>query len=132
MDTAGFLALWDGKDEHHQRAVRLQKRLADAKRGFRTTDYIMDETASLLLVRHSHSAAADFLDTMERTAAVRTEWTDSRRFGAASQLFRRHQDKARSFTDCVSFVVMKELGLSDAFTTEQHFAQAGFVALLKS
>jgi len=48
----------------------------------------------------------------------------------AAELFRRHDDKEWSFTDCVSFAVMRELKIADAFTTDNHFAQAGFNPLL--
>jgi len=130
VDTAGFYALWDQADEHHSRAVKLQKKLAGSKRLFLTTDYILDETVTLLLLRHSHAAASDFLETMEKTRLVKIEWTDSPRFFAAASLFRRHRDKDWSFTDCVSFAIMKETGIQDAFTTDRHFAQAGFSPLL--
>ena len=42
-----------------------------------------------------------------------------------------HADKEWSFTDCVSFATMRELRVRDAFTTDHHFRQAGFVPLLK-
>src|SRR5690606_29226917 len=67
MDSAGFLALWDAGDEHHAAAVRLQQNLIKQRRRFLTSEYVVDETITLLLVRHSHAAAADFLDTIERT-----------------------------------------------------------------
>ena len=50
----------------------------------------------------------------------------------AATLFRRHADKDSSFTDCVSFRVMHEMRIRDAFTTDHHFKQAGFVPLLKA
>jgi predicted nucleic acid-binding protein len=103
MDTAGFLALWDAADAHHQRALRLQSELARKGRRFLTTDYILDETVTLLLVRHSHAAAA---------------------------FFARHDDKKWSFTDCMSFSLMHDLNVRDSFTTDQHFRQAGFNPLL--
>ena len=74
MDSAGFLALWDAGDEHHAAAIRLQKELARKRRPFLTTEYVVDETVTLLLVRHSHNAAVDFLDTVERSEALRLEW----------------------------------------------------------
>ena len=52
------------------------------------------------------------------------------RFHGAADLFRRHANKAWSFTDCVSFVVMRELRIRDAFTTDHHFKQAGYHPLL--
>ena len=131
VDTAGFLALWDAGDEHHHRAVQLQEQFARRNRRFVTTEYVVDETVTLLLVRHSHAAAADFLETVERSEALRLEWIDSTRFHSASVSFRKHSDKEWSFTDCVSFVVMRELRIRDTFTTNRHFRQAGFTPLLK-
>ena len=132
MDSAGFLALWDASDEHHATALRLQEQLARGRRRFLTTEYVADETVTLLLVRHSHRAAVDFLDTIERSEALRLEWIDPARFHASADWFRKHGDKAWSFTDCVSFAVMRELRVRDVFTTDRHFRQAGFISLLKS
>jgi len=131
MDSAGFLALWDAGDEHHAAAARLQAKLADERRRFVTSEYVVDETVTLLLIRHSHAAATDFLDTIERSEALRLEWIGPERFHAAAGLFRRHADKEWSFTDCVSFTLMRELRIRDAFTTDHHFRQAGFAPLLK-
>ena len=130
MDSAGFLALWDASDEHHSSAVRLQQELARKRRSFFTTDYVVDETVTLLLIRHSQAAAADFLDTVERTEALRLEWVGPDRFHTAAAMFRKHRDKQWSFTDCTSFVTMGELRTRDAFSTDRHFRQAGFVPLL--
>jgi uncharacterized protein len=132
MDSAGFFALWDAGDVYHAPAVRLQEELAGKDRRFLTTEYVVDETVTLLLVRHSHHAAADFLDTIERSESLRLEWIGPERFYAAAALFRKHAVKEWSFTDCVSFVTMHELRIRDAFTTDQHFKQAGFVPLLKA
>ena len=131
MDSAGFLALWDGADEHHAAALKLQAGLTGKRRRFLTTEYVVDETVTLLLVRHSHEAAVDFLDTIERSEALRLEWIGPDRFRAAGALFRKHADKEWSFTDCVSFTTMHELRVRDAFTTDHHFKQAGFNPLLK-
>jgi predicted nucleic acid-binding protein len=132
VDTAGFLALWDAADEHHARAVRLQADIARKRRRFLTTDYILDETATLLLVRHSHAAAADFLHASTASESLQLQWVDSARFHTAARLFERHDDKEWSFTDCVSFAVMHELNIQDCFTTDHHFRQAGFIPLLES
>lgn len=132
MDSAGFFALWDAGDAHHAAAVRLQAAFARQRRRFLTTEYIVDETVTLLRMRHSHAAAVDFLETIERSEALRLEWIGPERFHAAGDLFRKHADKEWSFTDCVSFTTMRELRVRDAFTTDHHFKQAGFVPLLKS
>jgi len=59
---------------------------------------------------------------MDRSRAVSLRW----------RALRKHADKAWSFTDCVSFVTMRELQVRDAFTTDHHFKQAGLVPLLKT
>jgi predicted nucleic acid-binding protein len=132
LDSAGFLALWDAGDERHAAAIRLQEELARKRRRFLTSEYIVDETVTLLLVRHSHAAATDFLETVERSESLRLEWIGPDRFHAAAAFFRKHADKEWSFTDCVSFAVMHELRIREAFTTDLHFKQAGFVPLLKT
>src|SRR5437867_288765 len=116
IDTAGFLALWDAADDHHRRALDLQAGLTRKRRRFLTSDYIVDETVTLLLVRHSHGAAADFLRTVRTSESLRLEWTTPDRFHAAADFFSRHDDKEWSFTDCVSFTLMRELSISDSFT----------------
>jgi predicted nucleic acid-binding protein len=54
----------------------------------------------------------------------------SQRFAAARKFMLKHLDQAYSFTDCVSFVVMKELHLIDALATDHHFRIVGFNPLL--
>lgn len=132
VDTAGFLALWDAADQHHASAITLQGELLSKRRRFLTTEYVVDETVTLLLMRHSHAAAVDFFATIEASEAIRLEWIGPERFHAAGALFRKYSDKEWSFTDCVSFVVMHELRLREAFTSDRHFKQAGFIPLLKS
>lgn len=131
VDTAGFLSLWDPGDACHAASITRQAELHANRRRFFTTEHVVDETVTLLLVRHSHEAATDFLTTIERSEALRLEWVGPERFQAAAMLSRRHKDKEWSFTDCVSFVVMRESRVMDAFTADHHFEQAGFVALLR-
>ena len=52
MDSAGFLALWDASDDHHAATLRLQGELAREHPRFLTTEYVADETTTLLLVSH--------------------------------------------------------------------------------
>jgi uncharacterized protein len=52
-------------------------------------------------------------------------------FDKAAKLYRRAEDKSWSFTDCSSFVIMRERGIRDALTYDHHFQQAGFRALMR-
>jgi len=49
----------------------------------------------------------------------------------AFELFQRRPDKSWGMTDCLSFIVMEDHGIQQALTTDEHFEQAGFAALLR-
>jgi hypothetical protein len=72
------------------------------------------------------SAAEAWWTQVEGSARVRHETIDALRAEKARSLFFRHRDKNYSFTDCTSFVVMRELRLREALTTDRHFRQVGF------
>ena len=52
-------------------------------------------------------------------------------FDRGIELYGERLDKEWSITDCISFIVMREQGITDALTGDHHFEQAGFKALLK-
>ena len=133
VDTAGFLALWDVRDGHHAAALRLQQDLIRKRRHFLTTEYCQPTKRSLCCWRATViGPLRTSLDTIRRSEARPPEWIDPARFHAAATWFRKHGDKQWSFTDCVSFAVMHELRIRDAFTTDHHFRQAGFNPLLRA
>jgi len=68
--------------------------------------------------------------TLQASSLVEIIPASSRLFTAALELYRSRGDKDWGLTDCASFVVMSERGLSEALTTDDHFRQAGFRALL--
>ena len=115
MDTAGFLALWDAGD-----ATSCCRTPASAGVNPKTPPFPHDRICGR---RNHHSVAGapqsssrtDFLDTIERSEALRLEWIDPARFHIAANWFRKHGDKQWSFTDCVSFAVMRELRDSRRF-----------------
>ena len=94
-----------------------------------TTDYVVDETLTLLRMRLGLPAAEAWWSQIEASSRVRWHWIDAARAEKARAVFFRHRDKEYSFTDCTSFVVMRELRLKDALTTDRHFRQAGFQLL---
>lgn len=131
VDTSGFFALLAQRDPKHQAARRILRRAKTDKRRLVTTDYVLDETATLLKARGEARLVEPLFERVFQSDACRVQWTDEERFTGLRAMFLKHGDKAWSFTDCLSFLVMKELALREALTTDQHFEQAGFVALLK-
>ena len=55
---------------------------------------------------------------------------DPSRFAETQSQFLKYRDRKWSFTDCFSFVLMRELRLREALTKDEHFREAGFTALL--
>ena len=131
VDTSGFFALLARRDPQHQAAQRVLAQARADKRRLLTTDYVLDLTATLLKARGEASLVEPLFERVLHSAACRIEWMDAARFDKVRTYFRKHADQAWSFTDCVSFQIMKELRLSEALTTDLHFEQAGFSALLK-
>jgi predicted nucleic acid-binding protein len=131
VDTSGFYALFIKGDEQHVAASRILREARRRKRGFVTTDYVLVEAATLLKARGFVHLLGPFFEALEKSQACRIEWTDPDRFQGAQKFFLKHADQAWSFTDCLSFRVMKHLRLGDALTKDGHFHEAGFIVLLK-
>jgi predicted nucleic acid-binding protein len=74
--------------------------------------------------------ALRILDLIEQSAGLRVEWIGADRFNATKSFFRNHSDHGYSFTDCSSFVVMRERKLAEVLTTDRRFVETGFRSLL--
>ena len=125
-DTSALYAFVDKNDANHVVAREAVTRLARAGRRIVATDYIITEAINLANARGGAAVAIRVLDLIEQSAGIRVEWIGVDRFDAAKAFFRRHSDHGYSFTDCTSFVVMRELRLTEALTTDHHFVEAGF------
>jgi len=129
VDTAGWMACADGADTAHQASWAARDAALEAGRMLVTTDYVADETLTLLRLRLGVAAAEAWWEQVDRSPRLRWEQIDHERFEKARQLFFRYRDKKFSFTDCTSFVVMRELRLTDVLSTDRHFRQMGFQIL---
>jgi predicted nucleic acid-binding protein len=85
------------------------------------TDYVVAETINLANARSGSSVATRVLDLLEQSAGIRIEWIGTTRFDMTKAFIRKHADHAYSFTDCTSFVLMHELGISQALTSDRQF-----------
>jgi predicted nucleic acid-binding protein len=126
VDTGGWVMLVDTRDPRHQAARRARDRMLEDKGVLVSTDYVVDETLTLLRMRMGLDVARRWWEWVEQSPRVRWEAIDSDRAERARRWFFDWEDKDFSFTDCSSFVVMKELKLRSALTPDKHFALAGF------
>ena len=130
VDTSGLYALVDKKDANFETARDEVGRIARSGQKLVVTDYIIDEAVTLAKARSGARVALRILDLIEQSVGIRVERIDVGRFDEAKAFFRRHADHDYSFTDCSSFVLMRELELRQALTSDRHFSEAGFEALL--
>jgi len=86
----------------------------------------MDETLTLIRMRIGLDASRRFYEQAVGSARLRWERVDVSRFQAALEWFFGWKDKTFSFTDCTSFVILRELGLKKVLTCDDHFRSAGF------
>jgi predicted nucleic acid-binding protein len=120
------MACADAADSAHRAACAARDATLEAGRLLVTTDYVVDETLTLIRIRLGIGQAEAWWTQVDGSSRVRHEAIDALRAEKARGVFFRHRDKAYSFTDCTSFVVMKELKLTEALTTDRHFRQMGF------
>lgn len=131
VDTSGFYALLVEQDDRHRMADQFLRDAARDGIRFVTTDYVLDETATLLKARAKPHLLPPFFQRLSKSLACRIEWTDADLFASTQAFFLKHLDHAWSFTDCVSFLTMRERKLRESLTKDSHFEEMGFVALLK-
>jgi hypothetical protein len=126
VDTAGWMALADARDPLHERARDARDDWLRRGGILVSTDYVLDETLTLIRARLGLASARRWWGEVDSSSRVRWEWIDPPRARKALAVFFRWRDKPFSFTDCTSFMVMRELGLRRALTADRHFRHAGF------
>lgn len=129
MDTSAFLAIKNRRDTLHNDAVTIKGRLLDAGAWLLTTDYVLDESYTIIRLRAGHRVAVEFGEELRASRLVRIEHLTPDAIEEAWILFKRFKDKEFSFTDCTSFALMRRLGLREALAFDGRFTQAGFLEL---
>ncbi len=126
VDTSAWLALNDKNDQYHNKAAVKSIEIKKHKIELITSEYIIDESITLIRYRVSHRAAVIFGDSLINSNIVTIiDVTGENRINAW-EMFKKYEDKELSFTDCISFVLMKNLKLNKTFTFDEHFKQLGF------
>ncbi|MDP2975594.1 MAG: PIN domain-containing protein [Anaerolineales bacterium] len=131
LDSSYSIALSSSSDSFHERAVRLANELEAAKTRLVTTRAVLLELGNALAKQRYRQAAVKLLNALEADHNVKIVPLSEDLYARAVKLYRERPDKEWGLTDCVSFVVMQERGITEALTTDEHFKQAGFRALLR-
>ena len=129
IDTWGWIVLGNKREPRHIELTDFYSSWNDQKGVSYTTDYILDETFTLLFRRVPFKEAKDSLDKIDLAITegyLRLERITAVRFEKAKGLRMKFKDKPRiSFTDLTTMVVMAEIGTTDIITEDDHFSQVG-------
>lgn len=129
IDSAFAIALSVETDSFHEKAVQISNDLDGSI--LVTTRAILLETGNALSKRSFRKAGATLLTSIEMDENVVIIPVSEELYEKGLNLFAKRPDKEWSLTDCISFVVMQECGITKALTTDMHFQQAGFQVLMR-
>jgi predicted nucleic acid-binding protein len=130
VDTSAWYAAEVEDDTNHQKARDFLVQISQGKHGVAiTSDYVLDEALTLLRSRRGLPDALSFIDKIKKSKSIRIFWVNESLFDKALGIFRKRKDAALSFTDCTSFALMDDLSITEAFSFDSHFEQAGYQKL---
>ena len=126
VDTGAWFALADKSDQHHSQAVKVYPKLLSSFHHLTTTNLVIVETYVLIRRAIGHQPAISFLENIAASPRVIKIYSDSALEEEAEDILRKYQDQNLSYTDAVSFTIMKQYEIIQAFSFDQHFVTAGF------
>lgn len=129
LDTSYAIALVNERDQYYKKAWELADYWERSNIQVVTTRAVVLEIGNALAKSH-RNAAILLLDDLDDDPTIEVIPLSETLYRRGFELFRRRQDKAWGLVDCISFVVMQDRGITDAFTSDHHFRQAGFAPLL--
>lgn len=127
-DTFYFLALLDSREARHGQAAEASR---DRELRVVTTEWVLAEFGDAYCHPQDRADFVALYRSLVNHPRVKIIPADTQLFQRGVDLFEQRRDKEWSLTDCLSFIVMGDEGLTKVLTGDQHFEQAGFIALLK-
>ena len=127
-DTFYFLALLDAREARHLKAAAASR---DPQLQLVTTEWVLAEFGDAYCHPQDRADFVALYRALAHHSRVKIIPADTRLFQRGVDFFAQRPDKEWSLTDCLSFLAMREEGITQALTGDRHFEQAGFVALLK-
>ena len=128
LDTGYFVALFRTSDELHHRAMAWSLQLHEP---MLVTEYVLWECVNTFSKLKERAAAYALIEYAHSDSACELVQASPEFFTAGLRLHHARADKEWSLTDCVSFHIMRERGVSRALAYDIHFQQAGFEPLLR-
>lgn len=131
VDTGAWISLLSRGDSQHAQIVQWLEKFKREKRGLVTTSAVLLEVLDGLSRHHFRYLSAFFRRQLSELDRLEIVHLDEELFQRGWDFYDAREDKDWSLTDCISFVVMQERGISEALAHDHHFMQAGFRVLLR-
>jgi len=127
-DSYYFIAFLSPNDLDHERAVRWT---ASSTRPIVTTDFVLTEVADGMARLNRRRPFEQYYRLVIKHPGIRIIPVSPELHKRGMRMYLDHMDKEWTLTDCTSFVVMRDMKLSEALTADRHFEQAGMIPLLR-
>lgn len=124
VDSSAFLAVLDADDKNHEQAKKVWKELLTSEVSLICSSYVLVETYALVQNRLGMEATRVFHEDIYHLLQI--EWVEKslHMYGINSVLIANR--RSLSLVDCVSFVIMRKMGIKKVFTFDTHFVEQGF------
>lgn len=129
IDTGAFIARFMVADQFHLQALDVWEKLAKSAKTCVTSNHVLDETFTLLARRVSYAFSAEKAHLIYHSDLFQIVRSTQEDELLALGLFEKYADQSVSFTDCLSFVLMKKMRIQHVFSFDRHFSQAGFTLI---
>ena len=126
IDASAWIAVSDVRDKYHNAAKEEHLRLVGERRIFLTTNLVIAEAYIIIRRTGGQAQAVRFLRSLRGSPRLVKVCSDARLETMAEDILERHADQDFSFADAVSFALMQERDINDAFTFDNHFSTMGF------
>jgi len=129
VDTWGWCAGINPKEDQYYHVRQIMESLISSENHLITTNFVLDETYTLIRFRVHHKASLELHQTIDELIMgnlLNIVYITSELEQLAWRIFERYSDKDFSFTDCSSFSVMRLLKITQVLTNDHHFEQMGF------
>ena len=123
LDTSAIYAVADTTDPHHEQAVAYLDAALRRRESVLTHNYVVIESAALIQRRLGLQAALAFLDGIQ---LLQVHWVTRDEHQKAVSLLKQRSSRSISLVDCMSFVVMKQYGVTVALAYDADFQAEGF------
>ena len=130
VDTAAWIALLNKQDTYHLIALKVMESLREQNILLVTTEFVLLEVADAFSQPILRAQTIDFIEGLPQLSALKVIPISRALWLEGWALYKQRQDKDWGLTDCISFVAMTQEKITQAFTSDRHFEQAGFVNLL--